>query len=248
MKTRTVILIISVVLGFLAVAGIFSYIKALQTNIEKEAEKVEVIVAKENLKKNSFAKELFEQGLLEKREIPKKYVAEGALRDFSAIEGKVLTVDVSKGQQITNSILSTTVTAGIAFQVPKGFRAIAIEVNDITGVSGKIRSGDWVDVIASFKQGAVAGAEAKTKIILQKVMVVEGFPEETGFAKTGGVFDENRKTDTPVRRTIILALSPVDVEKLVFAAENGKVWLTLRPSMEEKPVATPGQTINSILR
>lgn len=246
MKTRTAILIISIVLGVLAVAGIFAYIRAFQTNIEKEAEKVEVIVAKENLKKNSFAKELFEQGLLEKKEIPKKYVAEGALKDFSAIEGKVLTADVSKGQQITNSILSTTVTAGIAFQVPEGFRAVAIEVNDITGVSGKIRSGDRVDVIASFKQGA--GVDAKTKIILQNIMVLEGFLEETGLAKSAGVFDEDQKTVTPIRRTIILALSPVDAEKLVFAAEIGNVWFALRPNKEEKPATTPGQTINSILR
>lgn len=254
MKSRVFLILLAVVLGLIAAVGIFSYVRVIGTKAEEEAAKVKVVVAKRSLSKDSLAKDLIAKGLLEEKEVPKKYVAEKAVSDTDQLKGKVLLTDVSKGQQITRDMFSTPEKAGIAFEIPDGLRAISIQVSGVTGVSGRIKSGSKVDLIASFREGP--GDKRISKTILQNVLVLEGvsFRTEKTEEKKGALSSKEGEKPSEVyqKGTVVLALSLKDAEKLVFAAvfgvEGEEVWVVLRPSKEEETVKTPGQTIESVVK
>lgn len=249
MKYRLVIIILSILIGIAAVAGVYLYINSVQKKYEEEGIKQPVVVAKANIPGETVLDEAIDRGMLEKKEIPKKYVSEGSINNFEALSGKVLKVDVSKGQQITSAMITTTRSAGVSFQLQKGLRAIALEVNSVTGVSGKIRSGDRVDIIASFGQNITEDGKPMAKTILQNVLVLEGLTTLTEEeSKSKGLDDNQAVKVTPERRTVVLAVSLTDAEKLVFSVENGKTWIVLRPAGEEKVEKTPGYTIETVIR
>ncbi|MDP2401238.1 MAG: RcpC/CpaB family pilus assembly protein, partial [Actinomycetota bacterium] len=104
-------------------------------------------------------------------------------------------------------------------------------------------------------------AEAVTKLILRKAKVLAVGTSTTAISTTatseedkdngqvgtlaGGDGALASSAETP--STITLALSPADAEKLVFAQEQGKVWLALLGSGTTEVPATPGQQFPGVI-
>jgi len=119
-----------------------------------------------------------------------KLPADAVLKPEDLI-GQELAADEPAGQPLTHTGLAAfSPQAGMAFVVPDGMRAVTVAVDNITGVSGFLKLGDRVDVLATFETpgGAV------TRTIMQDIKVLglgsEGVtpqapePEKTG--ATGG--------------------------------------------------------------
>jgi Flp pilus assembly protein CpaB len=83
----------------------------------------------------------------------------GAFGDVSQVIGQVVRQRVAAGGQITATTLSGG-TAGTLtdVQVPAGFRAIAVRVDQTSGVGTIIKSGDYVDAIMTLTEEQFASA------------------------------------------------------------------------------------------
>lgn len=84
--------------------------------------------------------------------IPTTAITPGTARTAQEIIGKIVKYPVSEGEQIIIGDLSSpgnTDGADLSYQLGKDERAITINVNEITGVSGFIRAGDYVDIITT---------------------------------------------------------------------------------------------------
>lgn len=119
---------------------------------------------------------------------------------------------------------------GLAADVRSGYRAISINVNGASSVSGMVRPGDNVDVIGTFDfpddSGKIKRGDPVTCTILQKVLVL-ATGGETG--KSRGVGFGANSSMVSGYSTVTLAVTPREAEMLAFAEQiKGRLVLTLR--------------------
>ncbi len=156
---------------------------------------------------------------------PKAHVPKGAFENIADVEGRVSITKMSAGTPIVGAELAAPGSgAGLVAVIDSGMRAMAIEVNEVTGVGGFILPNTFVDVIAIDKQ---RGAN-RAKTLLEKVEVL-AIAQET--------FIEEGKAK--IVRTVTLELTPEDAESLALQTSEGSIQLVLRNPLDEievKPV------------
>ena len=199
------------------------------------------------------AEELIEKKLIVTQEIPRMYVSSGAVSSISSIEGQVVSSPISKGEQVTLTRFQYTAQAGLSYGVPEGFVAVAIPSDAVKGVAGLLKPNDTVMVAATFKPGP-NGEEALTKVLLPKARVLAvgtsvGAEAEDDEIKTtaGGLRGSSDSSDEKqIASTVTLALTPADLEKLIYAEEQGSVWLALLPATATDIPATTGRSLETV--
>ena len=118
-----------------------------------------------------------------------------------ALEGRVITRPIHAGELVATSWLASSAT-------PSGARSITIPVEPEHAVGGALRSGDRVDVLATFNSGDV---RARTTVLARGVDVVE-----TVKAGAIGFGDE-------ALVGITLSVSPQEAARLAFAIRTGEI-------------------------
>jgi len=273
MRLRIILLIVAIILGVVAVAAVIGYISSIRTSVEEEVEKVEVLVAVQNVPKETSVEIMISANMVDTQAIPRKYLADGVLTSLDNYKGYVVAAPINKGEQITTTNFTKPEDIGLAFMIPDDMVAISIPVNEVIGVSNLIEVGDMVNVIATFEppqqEDAEAAAEAEETtaeaeealIIIQKEITrtllwnvevlyigtrvtITQQPEQPGGILGGDTTE--RETKAPDIKTITLAVTPEDSEKLVFTEEMGRVWLALIPTSGIEKEDTPGRTFNNI--
>lgn len=113
--------------------------------------------------------------LVEVKTIPDNIpVAEPALvmKSYEQVEGKVLIAQVEQGEILLRSRFADARNEAVQKKlrdiIPTGWRAIALDVDAITGTTGFINQGDIVDVCATY----TSGGRQLTRIIIQNVEVL----------------------------------------------------------------------------
>lgn len=175
-------LTLSLVMAVLAVFFVQSYV----SSIEDEAKKkfgTEVLVLK--AKKDIKEQETINETMLDFDLIPKRFLEPASVsfqgkkepdkdteRERKSLAGWVAMVPIRKGEQITyNKLTEPGIRTGLASQITPGKRAVALPVNEVSGVAKLVKPGDRVDVIAIMDTGG--GKENKiAKTVLQDVVVL----------------------------------------------------------------------------
>ena len=265
MKLRIAFLVIAIILGALAVVGVKGYINSIETSKEKEVEKVEVLVAAQNIPEEITVETLILENMVETKGISRKYLVEGVLASLDGYEGYVVAAPINKGEQITTTKLIKPEEIELAFTMPEGTVAISIPVDEIIGVSNLINIGDQVNVIATFIQGGgkvVTSTEEVTPAEGEEseVIGVEGAEIEKVTTKTliwnaevlylgiRIIAPDKTETSSDGTRMVTLAVTPEDSEKLVFTEKMGSVCLALVPAGGIEKEETPGRTIDNIFK
>lgn len=242
MKSRFLVIVVSLVLAAAATLGAAFYIVKLKSSITEGQKLVDVVVTKTPVKAGESVSELFATGAISVQKIPKQYVADQAIGSINGYGDRVLASNLAKGEQITQTRFRKKDETGLAHKVPDNMVAIAIAIDEVTGVGGKLRPGDRVDVIATFSEGA--GNDGLTKIMLQNIQVLA---TPSGTADEGGGLMKGQESGTG-KKTVTLAVYPGQAEKVVFASEKGHVWLALRDAENTKAVATNGQSVGTVFK
>lgn len=232
----------SLVLGLLVFAGL----NGMGANEEaKPVNTIHVVVAKQDIAPKTIIKE----SMVEVREVPASMVSDDAVREVSDIINKPAKVEILKDDIIsTRKVLMDITMAGFTGDIPPECRAISIAITDVTGVAGFAKPGDYVDVMLIAK-----GEEKMTgRIVLQDVLLlainktVEQKQKAVGDGssgdtkKTGDSADSKNQSDKNSAdaakdeaisdlATATLALLPEDALKLITEAQEGTLYLALRP-------------------
>ena len=232
----------SLILGLLVFAGL----NGMGANEEvKPVDSIHVVVAKQDIAPKTIIKE----SMVEVREVPASMVSDDAVREVSDIVNKPAKVEILKDDIIsTRKVLMDITMAGFTGDIPPECRAISIAITDVTGVAGFAKPGDYVDVMLIAK-----GDEKMTgRIVLQDVLLLainknteqkqkaagDGSSGDT--KKTGDSADSkdqsNKKSADAAKdeaisdlATATLALLPEDALKLITEAQEGTLYLALRP-------------------
>lgn len=258
MRTKVVILIVALAFGGLAAVFAARYLTDARSTIEAEGEPIEVLVAQEDIPRGVSAEELLAKELIVLEEVPRRFVAAGAISSKKALEGRVLADPLSAGEQVTDGRFELPSTAGLAYSIPAELMALSIPVDEVQGVSGLVKPGDHVALFVTFDADERTGTPAITKLILKdaKVLAVGAAlrsesnadeQEDGGGGALNTTRNDNEEAELNVR-TLTLALSVTDAEHIVFCEENGSVWAVLLPATGQAVADTPGCTLTNIFQ
>jgi len=165
---------------------------------------------------------------------PRASVPKGTFQKIEDVDGRVTISKLVAGNPVLNAELAAPGSgAGLVAVIKPGMRAMAIKVNEVTGVGGFILPNTFVDVIAIEKKGKSNTA----RTLLQKVEVL-AIAQET--------FIEEGKPK--VVRTVTLELTPNDARKLALQTNEGPIRLVLRNPLDEKEVKPKPKVVRRVRR
>ncbi|MEP6912251.1 MAG: Flp pilus assembly protein CpaB [bacterium] len=174
-------------------------------------------------------------------QIPNGSVPEGVFRKMDQVVGRVAITPIGVRETITNMKLAPEGTgAGLSAVIPEGYRAMTVKVDDVVGVSGFIMPGTFVDVVAIITPISAASAANGpiSKIVLQNIKVLA----------SGAKIDspENQRQPAEVK-AVTLQVTPEQAEKLVLAANEGKLQLVMRNYSDQEDTKTDGANKATLL-
>ena len=191
------------------------------------------------------------------------------------LSGKIAAGPVAEGAILTETgwVTVSTLTKPLSEQIPSGKQALTISTGNVQGVNGFIRAGDRINMIITIdiefsdipvgQQVPTLPTEGETETETEEVTVtytryvMQGIPvlavdrdirvDEEG-DQTGQVpATPPTEGEAPaVPATIFtLEVTPEQAERIVYAFENGSVWLTLVPE-DFVEVETNGVIIDNL--
>lgn len=240
LSTRKGTVVAAGIVALLAGLVLLFALQQYRSAVADDGEAAKVLVANALIAKGSSGEVLPTEDLVKVAEVRADQLEEGALTDPTALRGQVITRDILPGQQLTAEDLTTT-DQGIQTKLGASDRGMAVPVETPQSVAGQVRTGDRVDVFAAFGGGSATGAGASgpvagavVKTLMQNVLVLRGAGGEE--ESKGGEEEQ-----------VVLRISADSAADLAYAAENGTVWLALRPGAGAKDPKKELVTLETVL-
>ena len=191
--------------------------------------------------------------------VPLTAITAGAFTDPSQVIGKIVREPVKSGAQITSTTLSGGEAGSISdIQVPAGQRAMAVQVDQVTGVGTVIKTGDYVDMVigltgdkfpvitvnsADNTLTVVSGINnTSVKLILQGMQVLGTLlpPPDTSSSgssssgsdnSSGSSGDNSGQPATALngqQEIVVLSVTPQQAEVIKYSQMDSSISLILR--------------------
>lgn len=242
-------LIIAIVCGLVAVVLVNNYLKGREEELARQMQAQRKHTAQEDLVKVLVAKTDIVQGkVLEEKDlkeeaIPKEYLQPRAATSIERVIGKITLAPISKGEQILLSKLALPgETGSLATKTPPGKRAITVPVDNIAGLGGLLKPGDYVDVLAKIPT-PVTGPDGKQQMQLTTMPLFQNVLVLAVGSDVGGGAQVKEKQGAS---TVTLALSPQETSLISFVQEQGKIQLVLRSPMDTQVQQIPPASWESL--
>src|SRR5579871_383802 len=173
---------------------------------------------------------------LREKDLPK-----AAIQDEKQALDHPLLFPVSTNEPITlTKIAGTTGLEGVSASIEVGKRAIAVAINDSSGVAGLIQPRAHVDVLFT-RPGNLA--DAVTTTILEDVVVLAmGRNVEATSASTSPAAAAQATARPVTAQSATLLVTPAQARKLELAKNEGKISLALRNPLDHNPVEDDSAT------
>jgi pilus assembly protein CpaB len=193
------------------------------------------VVADRLIPKGTSGAVVVSGGLFKPTTAPQDSLEPGALSSAAALGGKVATRDIYPGEQITAADFAADADA-VRGKLSGRQRAIAVPLDSAHGLIGEIRAGDKVDVLAGFNAAGAASGRGRPQVrtLIQDVLVLKA-P------------DADKPTAGGSTQDLTVRVTAEQSAQLAFAADNGKVWLVLRPPSGAKVSRPSSVTLDSLL-
>lgn len=211
-STRRGTLLLGACAAGLAAILLVVYLNRYRASLKGSTAPVAVLVAKSLIQKGAPGNIIGAERQFQVANIAKSEVRSGAITDPASLRGLEANQDIYPGQQLTTAEFSSVVPGSIQTNLIKLDRAVSIPIDTSHGLLGVLAAGDHVDVYVGFNQSGVAGTQPILKQLMQNVLVL-GTP---GAGASSG--------------TVTLRAKGAQAAALAFAADNGKIWLVLRPA------------------
>lgn len=228
MKNRMPI-IAAVVLAFVAVLAINSYVKSVRQEAEAQLKGKKVVTAAVSIKEGTELTTV----LLDTKEVPPQFIPAqaiiGSKKQVSQILGRKTRFPIKAGQILLWSDLEIERRGGLAMVVPEDERAFTIEVSK--GVkSGLLHPNDHIDIVASFavpetkQPGKARSATWQKKSDMVNVVLLQNVTILAVGETLGGVPLGTRSIGGDLTVSVTLP----EAQLLMFASQHGELGIALR--------------------
>ncbi|MGZ8599813.1 MAG: Flp pilus assembly protein CpaB [Actinomycetota bacterium] len=236
---------LALILATLATAGVFLYSQGVKEDARSGGDLVSVIVSQIDIPANSDLNQFIRDGQFTTLEVPAEAVIVDAVTELTELEGQRNSVFIFAGEQIPVGRVQGGEVPGGLLSIPEGHQAMTVALDAPRAISGTLAGGDNVTIYATFtgveivrlnkKLQVPAGTAAEqpprfdtTVVLVPQVEVLRVIREATEIVA-------GQQTDVAASSNVqvVLALTPEEAQPLVYALEQGLVYLTLLPPGEE---------------
>ena len=164
-------------------------------------------------------------------------VPPGFATNPEVVVGRGLITPVRANEVLLESKLAVKgAGAGLAITIPEGMRAVSTRVDEVIGVAGFVLPGTRVDVVLTLPPKDTR-KESVSQVILQNMRVLAA----------GQIVQQDAQGKPITVSVITMLVTPQDGELLILAANEGKIQLALRNTLDEEEIRTRGAFANRLL-
>ena len=215
LSTRQGMLVVAGLITVAAAAFLLLFLSAYRARVTDSSE-VNVMVARGLIEKGSSGDVIVTKDLFQMDRVRKSELKAGAVTEPAKLRGQVAATDIYPGEQIQRSDFKAG-SDSIGNKIAGAERGISIPVDSAHGMIGQLKTGDHVDVLGGFNQQTMSSGRPILRMILQDALVLSVPSKVVG------------STNLNKTQNVVLRASDRKAAQIAFAADNGKVWLMLRP-------------------
>jgi pilus assembly protein CpaB len=244
MQSRVLAILIAVVLALVATAALVVYVNGADRRAISGQEPRRVWVADKAIPAGTNGLTAWNTELIKQVEVPSRNVVDGSVVALSQIQDKRAAVDIVAGEQLLLKrwVGAEEVTGKRLLPIPPKFQALSIGVDLTRQVAGFVTPGDHVSLVLSISGGDNV---ERSKFLLQNVQVLAvGATALSNASAQGGGGRVNQGRGSANLTAVTLAVPEGQVERVVFAAEHGSIYLTLMPP-DAKDTPDGGEGVTS---
>ncbi|HET7481753.1 MAG TPA: Flp pilus assembly protein CpaB [Actinomycetota bacterium] len=228
MRSRGLVIAVAFVLAMSATFVVYLYVRGVERQSSSN-EMMSVVVSDQDIPAGTDLDELIQGGHFDQLQVPKDAVVRGAVTQLSQLDGRQTSAPVLAGEQIsTTRLRGSEQLPGGMLGIPEHLQAVTLPLEAPRLAGGAIQQGDHVTIYGTFQNVASSQGSkpAATVTLVPDVEVLKiSTPTQPNTADTSS--------------QITLALEQRDAQKVVFAQEQGSVWLALLPPNEKGRSSKP---------
>lgn len=241
MRSRGLVVVLAFLLAAGATAAVFLYVRGVRDEARTGGEVTTVVVATEPIAAGTDLDPVIEEGIFTSIDVPTDALVAGAVTSLEQLRGGTTSDGILPNEQIPTARLEGSLPGG-GLGIEPGYQAVTIRLPAERVVGPGIQRGSKVTVYGLF-----SGANAKTtkraggeeqKAPAVSGVVVAVVPEvdvldvlRPGVAAGAQAGDQEA--------LVTLELTPRDAQKVIFAHQQGIVWLALIPPEGKGPSVPP---------
>ncbi|MGI9610574.1 MAG: Flp pilus assembly protein CpaB [Acidimicrobiia bacterium] len=251
MDRKWIGVLISLVLAAVGTWVLVQYVNGADDRALEGVETVDVLVVSDTIPEGASIQDVSQS--VERQSVPASAQAIGSVDTLSGLEGTVTAVALVPGEQVIASrfITPQQFAEAEAFEIPDELLAVTLSLSPERALGGELAPGDLIAVIASFEPFDINGVEPSevdpdaeedveedadelpktpnsTGIIVHKAIVTNIQVEELPAETTAESAEAQGVEVAPTGNLLVtIATEAPYIEKMVFTAEFGTVWLAI---------------------
>jgi pilus assembly protein CpaB len=228
MQSRVLAVLVAVVLALVATAALVVYVNGADRRAISEQQPTLVWVAAKAIPAGTSGVNASNTGLIRQEAVPKKNVVPGAVVALSQIQNRYAAVNIVAGEQLLQGrwVGAEDVAGGRLLDIQSGYQALSIGLDMTRQVAGFVTPGDKVALVLTMsRSGSDEGEGRRSQFLLQDVQVLAVGATALANASSQGGNRPNQGRSP--ESAITLAVRDNQVERVVYAAENGSIYMTL---------------------
>lgn len=233
---------VAVVAGVLSIVVLYQLINHYQVQIaeaKKPEDTVMVIVAARDL----YQGVTISEEDLYAVEIPPRFLPENVFLSPEHVVGRIPRERILANEFIRADRLADPESGiGLNAVIPRGMRAISVNITDGKALSGFLNPGNYVDVLVTIAPKKEGGKQ-ETKTILQAVFVL-GVNNRQGNES----IEEATEKRGSVQPSVTLLVTAEEAETVAYAENMGSITLALRNDLDIAYAETTGVDVDALRR
>jgi Flp pilus assembly protein CpaB len=229
---------IGIAVALAAVAALLTsfYVTNYKRHVQRGEDHVTVLVAKHDIPAGTAGSDV--AGALSATQVPRRSVVPGAISSPDEVKDKVASQQTFAGEQVTTSRFSSVAQTGVQGQLKGTMRAFQVQGDGNQTLAGTLKSGDRVDVVATFNykwvdfhggKSQAGDTLTASRVVLRNLKVIGAPSGPAAGSKLTGGLDQ--------KFPVLLAVTDSQAQKLLFIVGNASqsdsrvsAWsLALRP-------------------
>jgi Flp pilus assembly protein CpaB len=228
LATRGGTVTVAALCALIAAAALLVFLRQYREDLTG-SDPVRVLVARSVVPKGTPGDIVAAERLYKVVHVPQSDVKDLAIKDPSDLRDKLAVADINPGHQIVASDFEDA-DGHVGTRLSGYQRAMTVPVTPEHGMIGKIEKGDHVDVVVT-TEGNVGGV-ATAAMAARDVLVLD----VPGKAEGGD--------DQPAT----IRVSDEEAVAIAAGADDGEVWLVLRPALKAKSHSSTDAVANALRR
>jgi len=171
-------------------------------------------------------------------ELPVAAIPAGAFSETDSVVERVARVPIFKGEAIVPGRLAPIgTTPGIEVKISPGKRAMAVRIDDVTGLSGLMQPNSRVDVLVTLREES-GNTGRISKLFMSNMRVLS----------VGSQVERGSDGTAITAASAMLEVTPDEAERLAVAMREGSIQLVLRGYGDPDSIRTTGARPADVLR